>query len=77
MFVIVSMINKSLAQTQLRYTFFEAVEVAIEIVGNWQIAYNVKYNDVEIRECLTNAQEYHFTDHVSVHEYSVYIGQPE
>ncbi len=70
------MIDQSLARTQLCPTFEEAVDVAIKIVENWQIVY-LAGNDKEIREYLYNRQEYHFTDHASVHEYSVYIGQPE
>ena len=75
MFVVVSMINQSLARTQLCETLEEAVEIAVGMVENWQVAYVVGVNDKEIRGYLNDDQEYHFTN--AVHEYSVYIGQLE
>ena len=74
MFVVVSMIDLSLARTQLCPTFEIAVEAAIKIVENWRIVELVS-KDEEIKECLHVAQEYHYT--YTEHEYSVYIGQPE
>lgn len=76
MFIVVGMIDQSLGQIQLCGTFEEAVEAAVKIVKDWQIA-ELESNDEEIRGYLTNSQECHITDYVSIHEYSVYIGQPE
>ena len=76
MFVVVGMIDQSLGQIQLCPTFEIAVEVVVGIVKDWQIA-ELEDNDEEIRECLNVIHEYHFTNHVSVHEYSIFIGQPE
>jgi len=74
MFVVVGMIDQSLGQIQLCDTFEKAVETAVKIVENWQIAELVSKAE-EIREFLNIAQEYHNTG--CEHEYSVYIGQPE
>lgn len=76
MFITISMCNQSLAQTKLCSTFEEAIKVGVEIVENWQIA-DLADNVSEIKAYLDNDQEYHFTDHVSANEYSVFIGKTE